>query len=723
MASPDYSHVLVLTGIPKDVDTTKQPKLRDLILRLLRLESSDGRSAPLVPDNFELALSSGNDPRTLGHAFAEYSSALDASRVLTSKRKFPIDKRHTVQLVRLSDTDRIIATPSDYEEPDLASLTDKFSAARDRYDWLLEGDGDDFVLVREKVPSSLCIFKPTTVEKMHPVWQKRVCEAAELESAWSTGGTYLFTFFHAGFEVRAGEDMRILYRRDFPGIVKVASSPQEKFWVTFRQSPPQMDVWDALRGVQLYSRKGDLPPPLPTSAPWPQLKFSHDEKYVAFAPEVKLSGDRTGRPLEVLSTSSWSSVATKSNAAVATAGAVAAGGLPSDVCGFEWSPRHDLLAYWAAEHGNTPACVCVLKPHEEVAGTPDRAPVVRFERVAQKQLFLLRSMSLHWAEDAPVLVCTANRDRKTTVDGTLVSGPRLAKTSHVARVQVSGLEIIRLGGRKGQPAAPVETISVDGQVTNLSWALTGCRFSVAIEQPSGEHKVLLLDAVSAEDPRATTRTVASMMYPRPLVMAWSPVDSYFVMTVPPPNSRTPPEGHFLFCRVTEKKAKKTKSGTAAGGMTATIEVLKEVTHPYAGGYSWSPSGRWFSTWVGCQATSMSNGVRVFDVFGEQVHKQDREVFWFWLWRPRPPSLLTKDQKRTLEKAVPELLAQWREEHGGSTDVALAARRDMVQTLREWRLWRSEFTSRVDKWKLARRAERGYESEEELEEVVEVVVEN
>lgn len=86
---------------------------------------------------------------------------------------------------------------------------------------------------------------------------------------------------------------------------------------------------------------------------------------------------------------------------------------------------------------------------------------------------------------------------------------------------------------------------------------------------------------------------------------------------------------------------------------------------------------------------MENGYHLYDFKGEQLREEPVEKFKQWLWRPRPPTLLTKEEQKTIRKNLREYSKVFDVEdadRGASADLAIVEHRRRL--LDEWLAWRS-----------------------------------
>jgi translation initiation factor 3 subunit B len=87
---------------------------------------------------------------------------------------------------------------------------------------------------------------------------------------------------------------------------------------------------------------------------------------------------------------------------------------------------------------------------------------------------------------------------------------------------------------------------------------------------------------------------------------------------------------------------------------------------------------------------MENGYHLYDFKGEQLREEPVEKFKQWLWRPRPASLLTKDEQKAIRKNLREYSKVFDQEdadRGASADLAVVEHRRRL--LNEWMAWREE----------------------------------
>jgi len=124
---------------------------------------------------------------------------------------------------------------------------------------------------------------------------------------------------------------------------------------------------------------------------------------------------------------------------------------------------------------------------------------------------------------------------------------------------------------------------------------------------------------------------------------------------------------------------------------------------------------------------MENGYAIWDFRGQEMKKLLLDAFKQFLWRPRPPSLLTKDQKRLIRKNLREYSRGFDEEDAAEeSNVSaelIALRKRLVDEWNAWRLRSIEEAKEVASAEGKRdEKEEADEEREEIEVWVEEVIE-
>lgn len=93
---------------------------------------------------------------------------------------------------------------------------------------------------------------------------------------------------------------------------------------------------------------------------------------------------------------------------------------------------------------------------------------------------------------------------------------------------------------------------------------------------------------------------------------------------------------------------------------------------------------------------MENGYHMYDFRGEQLREEPIDKFKQLLWRPRPPTLLNKDEQKTIRKNLREYSRVFEEEDNqrisGANQEVIERRR---QVLEEWYSFRESVDVEIE----------------------------
>jgi translation initiation factor 3 subunit B len=122
---------------------------------------------------------------------------------------------------------------------------------------------------------------------------------------------------------------------------------------------------------------------------------------------------------------------------------------------------------------------------------------------------------------------------------------------------------------------------------------------------------------------------------------------------------------------------------------------------------------------------LENGYAIWNFRGEEIEKHILDRFKQFIWRPRPRTLLTKDQQKQIRKTLREYGKQFEEEDQAEASTAsaelVAHRKRLVD---EWNAWRAIVREEMSKSGVKPKEKKveKKEDKEEIEVWVEEVVE-
>ncbi len=334
---------------------------------------------------------------------------------------------------------------------------------------------------------------------------------------------------------------------------------------------------------------------------------------------------------------------------------------------FEWCPKElSILAYWAPEQDNTPARVSVV----DIPSGKD---------LRQKNLFNVRECRLHWHPDGTYLCVKVMRHSKSK------------------KTMYNNFELFRVK----DPGVPVEMLELRNEVIAFAWEPCGDRFTIVHgdarrsgvtfwTMKGGEEGDELTEVVTLED------VSVNHLY-------WSPQGQNILMA----GVGEKMQGKLIFYDVEYQT------------------ILKEDEHYRLVYVSWDPSGRLVCTAVnqlvegGHYKAQMDNGYKLWTFQGECFYEYTKEQFYQILWRPRPASLLSLDERKKVVKNLKKY--ERRFERADRTAARSKRRAAMADKVRK----KQEFREKIRVYSDAVRARRqelvdirgGYDSDDESHYVV------
>ncbi|KAJ1327445.1 translation initiation factor 3 subunit B [Microdochium nivale] len=648
---------VVIDGLP-EVNDEQKPKLVKFLLKKL---NSVGRTREDL-----IFMPMGDNGKSLRFAFVEYSSPAEAAAAVRGLDQTPLDKKHTLRVNKMTDVDRYGRegkVNEEYEEP----VIEEFKEKEHLRSFLADPSGrgrDQFAMYRGE---SVGVFWNNEKEAPENIVDRQHWTESFVQ--WSPLGTYMVSVHAQGVQLWGGPSWTRQKRFAHSFVNMLEFSPNEKYVCTWSNRPisvpeeghPQLSayddgknyvIWDLETGKPLRSFANlDIPDPVDSEAPqlgpkspWPAFKWSADDKYVA-----RLTNGQSISVYELPNMNLLDKTTIKMDGVV----------------DFEWAPatvRRDgvkeyeqLFCFWTPEMGSNPARVGLMSiPSKQV--------------VRSLNLFSVSDAKLHWQSDAAYLAVKVDRHSK--------SKKSLATTLEIFRVKEKGV--------------PVEVVDIiKDTVINFAWEPKGDRFAIiSTTEPVGATAVPPKTAVSFFCPeKSKGSAIGNFKHLRTLdkknsnSIYWSP-KGRFVVIATIANTQSSDLDFFDLDFDGEKPE-------GEKDLTACLQLLNTADHYGITDLQWDPSGRFIASWASAWKHSMENGYHLYDFRGEQLREELVEKFKQWLWRPRPASLLTKDEQKQVRKTLREyskVFEQEDAERGASADLAVVEERRRI--LDEWLAWRA-----------------------------------
>ncbi|RGB25416.1 eukaryotic translation initiation factor eIF2A-domain-containing protein [Rhizophagus diaphanus] len=659
-----FDTIIVVDNVPI-VDERKVDKLLTVIKKIFK------NAGEIKENGINMPMEISSEDEKLyskGYLFIEFETPEQASLAIKNYDNYPMDKTHYLSVNRFTDIEKYSQIEEEYKEPE----EEKFVEKEHLRSWLTDPQArDQFVLYRGDDVSIFWNRKTEPPEEEH----KRVYWT-ETYVQWSPLGTYLSTFHRQGIALWGGPSWNKIIRFVHPGVKLIDFSPNERFLVTWSNEPitlgtngglgtpfghedegNQIIIWDVLTGNLLRSFPSSTSTDgTPNKITWPMFKWSPSDKYFARV--------TPGQQISVYETPSMVLVDKKS---------IKIEGVED----FEWAPASDkekhnsgdkknkekLLSYWTPEIDNQPARVTLLNiPSKEIIRT--------------RNLVNVKDCKMHWQSNGDFLCVKIDRHTKT-------------KKSTFAN-----LEIFRVREKD----IPVEVIEVKDRVIAFAWEPKGERFAIittndpSYGQPT-QGGVTLRTNVSfycLEKPKpgkgggtANFKLIKTLEKKTANAIYWSPRGRHVILAT----LRSTTVFDLEFWDLDFDTIGDQKEGSK-NDSSASIQLMSTQEHYGVTDIEWDPTGRYVITSASVWRHSMENGYTLWDFKGAQLQKQLLDNFKQLLWRPRPKSLLSDDDKKTIRKNLREYSKTFEAEDAlAQTSVSkelLAHRRRLID---EWNAWR------------------------------------
>ncbi|KAJ4411194.1 Translation initiation factor 3 subunit b [Didymella pomorum] len=693
---------VVIDGLPVVPEDSKG-KLVKFVLRKL---NSVGR---VKDDGVHMPVN--DEGKTEGYAFVEYSAPAEAIAAVKQLHGTPLDKKHTMAVNKLTDIDRYGKEgriDEEYHEPEIPPFEQKEHL---RW-WLGDADGRDQVAFYrgEKVG----VFWNDKEDQPEVVVDRENWTESFIQ--WSPRGTYLTSIHAQGVQLWGGKAWSRQKRFAHPGVNLVDYSPGESYLTTWSHRPLQVDenhpvpslsleedgknyiIWDIATGKPLRSFATiDVPSgidadgnPIKKKMQWPTFKWSADDKYVARVTQ--------GQSISVYELPRMN-LLDKSSIKI------------EGVVDFEWAPANpkregvktyeQLFCYWTPELGSNPAKVGLMSiPSKEIVRT--------------RNLFNVSDAKLHWQSEAAYVCVKVDRHSK--------SKKSLATNLEIFRVKEKGV--------------PVEVVdSIKDTVINFAW------------EPKGNRFVLITTGEVVVQAAVPPKTAVSFFAPEKL-KGGAPGNFRHIRTVDKKNSNAiywSPKGRFVVVAALQSQQsfdldfwdlsfEKPKDESEKGDkeLLANLQLMDTAEHYGVTDIEWDPTGRYVATVASAFRHRMENGYHLYDFKGTLLREEHIDGFKQLLWRPRPPTLLSKEEQSEIRKNLRNYSKIFDEQDAVKKSSAnRAVIDDRREKLRAWNEWREEVAQRLleegaDLEIAAAKGETPGEAEggeaEEIEEIVEEIIE-
>lgn len=634
LPEPDYSCHVLFDGLP-NADKYKKPKrLAKFVTKFLAQIGASLR-------DIEVCTNEAGEAQ--GAVIAEFSTPEMASEAMKNPqiqgREF---MGRTFHLNLLSDVDRYAEMDEGFVAPDVK----KFVTQNNLYSWMSDrGCRDQYVIrydreteiywAETKNPPVLA-YGGEREKKSGKVWvQENV--------VWSPNGTYMCTFHKRGIALWGGPDFQKIARFPHMNVHQVRFSPDERFVATWNGDNVDVDtvntegallVWEIASGRALRSLKQVQANAVP------DFSWSANGKFLArLAPKYKIGVDpETHEDIrrDLLQVYSTPGMGLLGGASIEAPG----------VQEMQWSPTDPYLVWWAPEKGDIPACVTLTEfPSKRVVRT--------------KNLFHVKTCRLYWQKSGDFLCVEVTRVSKS------------------GKTEYTDFQLFRMRERN----IPIEILSFTTPIIHFAWEPVGTRFGIIHQgEGPGRFQTVFYDMGK----KGTQHQLLFKLEDRPVnELFWSPTGGHVVIAGMTGIQNM--SGEMIeFYNVDEQRSMGTQE------------------HYLCNHITWDPSGRIVTTAVMQEIHNPqprftnSNAFNLWTFQGAPIFDESKQKLHNFLWRPRPPSLLSADErqdvKTNLKKHIQKYLADDRRK---ANRVKYKKYNDRYQLRCEFENWLQECEGRYE----------------------------
>lgn len=666
--------VIIIDGVPV-ITEAKQQRLFETIAKRFRTQAD-------IDVPFEnMHIPYGEDGNSKGYIVMELANGDEAAMAIRAMDGYAFDKRHRFAVNRFTDIERLAKMDEKYVEP----AEEPYKERGHLRSWLADRAGRDQLAICRRDDVQIAWHNRTAgpeVAHSRTRWTESYVQ-------WSPLGSYLTTFHLQGIALWGGPSFERIMRYPHPGVRLVDFSPDEQYMVTWSPEPIQVPD-NAPQGPQFFApedegnrvavwevRTGHLLRTFPLEHEesgagmkgfnWPFLKWSGDSRYCARLvpgksisvyelPSMRLLDNKSMKIDDVVDFE-WCPLGDKDKEALEIWDGGRNKELPK---GFK-KPRDNMLVYWVPEVQNQPARVTVLS-------VPSR------EILRSKNLFNVSDCKLHWHPQGDYLCVKVDRQTKTK------------------KSVFCNFELFRMREKD----FPVEVVELKDPVLAFAWEPQGSHFAVissndpnfGVVAPSITLKTQL--NVFHLHPRGDFRLQKAFENKTCNSLYWSPKGRFLLTATLGSSQKFDLEWYDVDFNV------EMRQGAAPNDFGEDVKMIGSGEHYSITDVEWDPSGRYVTTSASFWRHAMETGYTFWDFKGTEIKKETLEGFKQILWRPRPKTMLSKEDQKRVRRNLREYAKTFdQEDQEQESSMALAHREEYKRMLEQWKAWRQHRRAEMD----------------------------
>jgi len=302
----------------------------------------------------------------------------------------------------------------------------------------------------------------------------------------------------------------------------------------------------------------------------------------------------------------------------------------------EWSPTDNYLCVYVPEFENIPSRVMLLD-----------YPSLR--NIGTQALVNVDGCHIHWHAQGDYLGVKVDRHAKNK------------------KQSFTSFEFFRVREKN----VPIEGLELKDTVVAFAWEPKGHGFAIIHSEASGARSNVSIYSMK-NNKLALQKTLEKKQATH---LYWSP------------------EGrHLLLAGLRHM------NGTLEFFDTQTLLTLQTETHPSCTDICWDPTGRYVASYASYWKNKMENGYKLWSFLGKELLTVNKDPFYQFIWRPRPKSLLSKEQLADLQK--PSVFKKFQQKYKVMDHEKRLARKKEIEAKMEKRKaqYKEEQRARLELWK-------------------------
>jgi len=235
----------------------------------------------------------------------------------------------------------------------------------------------------------------------------------------------------------------------------------------------------------------------------------------------------------------------------------------------------------------------------ENGNTPAKVVLVNIpsrKEVRPRSLVSVTDCKMHWQPDGKYLSVKVDRQKK--------------KSTFV------NFELFRVKEKD----VPIEALELKENVHAFAWEPHGDRFAVIHGENANRPDVSFYSLAGRQLQKLKTleKRAANTLF-------WSPAGGFIVLA-----------------------GLRALSGVLEFFDVNNLETIANEEHPTCTNVEWDPSGQFVATHVSYWRHQLDTGYNIYSFTGKLLYKVLKDKFFQLLWRPQPPSLLSEEQRKTIQ---------------------------------------------------------------------------